>query len=37
MPDIRPHHQQAIDRLVEAYRDDPDYLGLIIGGSVAKG
>ncbi len=34
---IRDHHQRAIDRLADAYRDDPDYLGLIIGGSVAKG
>ena len=34
---IRDHHQRAIDRLAEAYRDDPEFLGLIIGGSVAKG
>ncbi len=34
---IRAHHQRAIDRLADAYRDDPDFLGLIIGGSVAKG
>ncbi len=34
---IRDHHQRAIDRLADAYRDDPEYLGLIIGGSVAKG
>ena len=34
---IRDHHQRAIDRLVETYRDDPEYRGLIIGGSVAKG
>jgi predicted nucleotidyltransferase len=31
------HHQRAIDRLTDAYRDDSDYLALIIGGSVAKG
>ncbi|NNL48274.1 MAG: nucleotidyltransferase domain-containing protein, partial [Acidimicrobiia bacterium] len=31
------HHQRAIDRLADAYRDDPGYRGLIIGGSVAKG
>ena len=37
MASIRPHHQEAIDRLVEEYRDDPGFLGLIIGGSVAKG
>ena len=34
---IRDHHQRAIDRLTDAYRDDPEYRGLIIGGSVAKG
>ena len=34
---IRDHHQRAIDRLADAYRDDPCFLGLIIGGSVAKG
>ncbi len=34
---IRDHHLRAIDRLADAYRDDPEFLGLIIGGSVAKG
>lgn len=34
---IRDHHQQAIDKLTDAYHDDPRFLGLIIGGSVAKG
>ena len=34
---IRDHHQRAIDRLADAYRDDPRYRALIIGGSVAKG
>ena len=34
---IRAHHQRAIDRLANAYRDDPAFLGLIIGGSIAKG
>ena len=34
---IRDHHQRAIDRLAESYRNDPRFLGLIIGGSVAKG
>ena len=34
---IRPRHQRAIDRLADAYRDDPDFLAIIIGGSVAKG
>jgi hypothetical protein len=34
---IRDHHQRAIDRLADEYRDDPRFRGLIIGGSVAKG
>ncbi|MBT8066517.1 MAG: nucleotidyltransferase domain-containing protein [Gammaproteobacteria bacterium] len=34
---IRDYHQRAIDSLAEAYRGDPEFLGLIIGGSVAKG
>jgi predicted nucleotidyltransferase len=34
---IRDHHQQAIDNLANAYREDPRFLALIIGGSVAKG
>lgn len=32
-----PHHQRTIDRLADTYRDDPRFLALIIGGSVAKG
>ena len=35
--EIRDHHQRAIDRLSEAYRDDPRFRALIIGGSIAKG
>lgn len=34
---IRDQHQRAIDRLSDAYRDDRHFLGLIIGGSIAKG
>ena len=34
---IRDHHRRAIDQLAETYRDDPQFRGLIIGGSVAKG
>ncbi|MEM1026158.1 MAG: nucleotidyltransferase domain-containing protein [Myxococcota bacterium] len=34
---ILEHHQRAIDRLSDAYRDNEDFLALIIGGSVAKG
>nr|WP_299382370.1 nucleotidyltransferase domain-containing protein [Allomuricauda sp.] len=33
---IRPHHQRAIDRLTQEYKNDPRFLALIIGGSVAK-
>ena len=34
---IRDHHQRAIDRLADAYREDARFRGLIIGGSIAKG
>ncbi|MEM8998656.1 MAG: nucleotidyltransferase domain-containing protein [Bacteroidota bacterium] len=34
---IRPHHQQGIDNLVAEYKNDPRFIALIIGGSVAKG
>lgn len=33
---IQSHHQRAIDRLVAAYADDPEFPALVIGGSVAK-
>ena len=32
-----PHHQRTIERLIERFKDDPNYLALIIGGSLAKG
>lgn len=34
---IRPHHQQVIHKLIDRFKNNPDYLALIIGGSVAKG
>ena len=34
---IREHHKRAIDQLADAYRDDPEFRALIIGGSIAKG
>ena len=34
---IRDHHRRAIDRLVDTYQEDSNFLGLIVGGSVAKG
>lgn len=36
-PRIKPHHQRAIERLTEAYEDDPRFEALIVGGSVMKG
>ncbi len=32
-----PHHQRTIERLIECFKHDPNYLALIIGGSLAKG
>jgi predicted nucleotidyltransferase len=34
---LRPHHRQTIDRLTDLYENDPCVLGLMIGGSIAKG
>jgi hypothetical protein len=34
---IREHHRKAIIRLVERFQQDPDFLAVIIAGSVAKG
>jgi len=34
---IKPQHQRAINKLRERFIDDPRYLALIVGGSVAKG
>jgi len=34
---VHKHHQKGIDNLVEEYKNDPRFIGLIIGGSVAKG
>ncbi len=36
-PEIRPHHQRAIQNLVSTYEKDDRFLAIIIGGSVAKG
>ncbi|MDW3193913.1 MAG: nucleotidyltransferase domain-containing protein [Cytophagales bacterium] len=35
--EIRPHHLKAIENLVSAYKGDPTFQAIIIGGSVAKG
>ncbi|MCQ6557458.1 nucleotidyltransferase domain-containing protein [Paenibacillus mendelii] len=34
---LRAHHKEAIDNLVERFQENPDYLAVIIAGSVAKG
>jgi len=34
---MRPHHERAIQRLVEHFAGDETCLGIIVGGSVAKG
>jgi hypothetical protein len=34
---MRPHHEDTVRRLVEHFADDPACLGVIVGGSVAKG
>ena len=33
---MRPHHQRAIEKLTEHLKKKPQYLALIIAGSVAK-
>ncbi|MEM1260110.1 MAG: nucleotidyltransferase domain-containing protein [Bacteroidota bacterium] len=37
MAKIKPYHQRGIDNLVTEYKNDPRFIALIIGGSVAKG
>ncbi len=34
---MRPHHQKAINKLVEYLKDKPEFLAIIVGGSVTKG
>jgi hypothetical protein len=34
---VYPHHQHAIDRLIDQYREDPRFLAMLVGGSIAKG
>ncbi len=36
-PSIKPHHQRTIERLTQAYQNDPRFEALIIVGSVVKG
>ncbi len=34
---MRPQHQRAVERLVERFEKDPNFLALLIGGSIARG
>lgn len=34
---MREHHQRTVDRLVTHFQDDPAFLALIVGGSIARG
>lgn len=34
---MHPHHEHVIQRLVAQFKNDPRYLALLIGGSIAKG
>lgn len=34
---LYPHHQRAVERLIDRFKADPNYLALIIGGSLVKG
>jgi predicted nucleotidyltransferase len=34
---MREHHERVVQRLIQRFQDDPRFLALIIGGSVAKG
>ena len=34
---MRLHHQKAIEKFTEIIRNDPKFIGLVIGGSIVKG
>lgn len=34
---MRPHHQIAIEKFAQSIKEDPKFIALIIGGSIAKG
>src|SRR5260370_1553965 len=34
---LQPHHWRVIERLKAAFKDDPRYLALLVGGSLVKG
>lgn len=34
---VREHHVRTISRLTERFKDDPNFLAMVVGGSIAKG
>jgi len=34
---MRAHHRRVVDRLVERFADDPNFLAMLVGGSIARG
>ncbi len=34
---LYPHHQRAVDRLIDRFKNDSHFLALLIGGSLVKG
>ena len=34
---LYPHHQRTVDRLIDRFKADPNFLALLIGGSLVKG
>src|SRR3954465_4161087 len=34
---MQAHHLKVVERLKELFQDDPRYLALLVGGSLAKG
>lgn len=34
---LYPHHQRAVDRLIDRFKGDSNFLALLIGGSLIKG
>lgn len=37
LPALKPHHQQALDALIQRYQADPTCLALVLVGSIATG
>jgi len=34
---LYPHHQRTVERLIQRFSPDPNFLALLVGGSLAKG